>query len=36
MTAQKVREGHDEDYRRGQEKTGRTVRRFEGFEGTEQ
>lgn len=36
VTAQRIREGRDEDYRRWQEKTDRTVRRFAGFEGTEQ
>ncbi|MXM62555.1 antibiotic biosynthesis monooxygenase [Streptomyces sp. HUCO-GS316] len=35
VTSQKVREGHEDDYQRWQERTNRAVRAFDGFEGTE-
>ncbi|MEU8828758.1 antibiotic biosynthesis monooxygenase [Streptomyces sp. NPDC048636] len=35
VTSQKVRPGRDEDYKRWQDKTNRTARGFDGFEGTE-
>lgn len=35
VTSQKVRDGHDEEYRLWQEKTNRVVRDFDGFEATE-